>query len=132
MQPSRRSATASILLCVMLLTAGCGAILGDAGTATSIHVVNQDNVEHAVVVEIAALADDPTPAYAAGRTLDAESDVELDPFEETGEYELTVTVDGDSTVHTHEFTGETPASLSIDIDNAGTVTVGSDEGERTP
>lgn len=132
MQPSRRSAAASVLLCVLLFTAGCGAIQGEAGTATSLYLVNQDDVEHAVVVEIGALADDPTPAYTAGRTLAAESDVELDAFDETGEYELKITVDGDSTVHTHEFTGEEPASLSIDIDNSGTVTVGSVEGDRTP
>ena len=95
-------------------------------------MVNQDDVGHAVVVEIGELSDDPNPAYAAGRTLEAESGAELEPFDGTGEYEVSVTVDGESTVVTHTFNGEEPAALSIDIDDSGAVTVGSVDGDRTP
>lgn len=131
MEPSTRSVVAGLLLCCLVLTAGCsGPDIGPS--ATGINVVNQDDVGHAVVVEIGELSDDPNPAYAAGRTLEAESGAELEPFDGTGEYEVSVTVDGESTVVTHTFNGEEPAALSIDIDDSGAVTVGSVDGDRTP
>ena len=99
----------------------------DESPETHLNVVNQDGTGHAVVVEIGELADDPDPVYSAGRTVDAESDVELAPFEEAGEYEVTVTVDGESTTLTHTFENEDGhGETSIGIDNDGAVTIGSE------
>ncbi|WP_254840612.1 hypothetical protein [Natronomonas marina] len=131
MQPSTRSVAVSLLLCGLVLTAGCSAIQSNEQSATSLILVNQDDVAHAVVVEIGALADDPDPVYAAGRTVDAESDVDIDPFEETGEYEVKITVDGESTVRTHTFDGEGSATTTtIGIDEDGDATVGSAGSDR--
>ena len=78
-----------------------------------------------MVVESGELADDPDPVYPAGRTVDAESDVELAPFEEAGEYEVTITVDGESTTLTHTFENEDGyTATTIGIDDDGAVTVG--------
>lgn len=105
-----------------MLTAGCSGIQGTESASTTLKLVNQDDVDHAVVIEIGTLTDDPNPDYTAGRTLDRESDVDLDPFEGTGEYEVAVTVDGETTVLTHTF-GPDDATVSIGIDNQGSVTI---------
>ncbi|PSQ18254.1 hypothetical protein BRD02_01250 [Halobacteriales archaeon QS_8_69_73] len=102
MQPSTRSVAASLLLCGLLLTAGCSGSGAD-DSQTRPNVADQGGTGHAVVVEIGALADDPDPVCSAGRTVDAESGVELPPFEEAGEYEVTVAVGRESTTLTYAF-----------------------------
>jgi hypothetical protein len=85
-------------------------------------LVNQDNSDHAVVVEI---LENSREVYSTGTTIEAESDVELEPFNHTGEYDVKVTVDGESTVISYTFTEtDSPETTSIGIDNNGTVTVG--------
>jgi hypothetical protein len=125
MQPSTRSMAASLLLCGLLLTASCSGSGAD-DSQTRPNVVDQGGTGHAVVVEMGALADDPDPVCSAGRTVDAESGVELPPFEEAGEYEMTVAVDGESTTLTHIFENEDGyTATTIGIDDDGAVTVGS-------
>lgn len=121
MRPRTRSIALSLLLCVAVLLAGCSAIQDPESSSTTLNVVNQDEIGHAVVVEIGDIADDPNPAYTAGRTLDAESSVELKSFDGTGEYEVAVTVDGETTVLTHAFGSD--ENVVIGIDNEGTVTI---------
>ena len=70
MEPSTRSVVAGLLLCCLVLTAGCSG--PDTGpSATSINVVNQDDVGHAVVVEIGELSDDPNPSNGSSSALDS-------------------------------------------------------------
>jgi len=121
-RPSTRKIALSLFVCIIILTAGCSGIQGTESSSTTLIVVNQDDVDHAVVVEIGTLTDDPDPDYTAGRTLDGESDVELEPFEGTGEYEVAVTVDGKTTVLTHTFAPDDD-TVSIGIDNQGNVTI---------
>jgi hypothetical protein len=121
-RPSTRKIALSLFVCVVVLTAGCSGIQGTESSSTTLNVANQDDVDHAVVVEIGDLADDPNPDYTAGRTLNGESDVELEPFEGTGEYEVAVTVDGETTVLTHTFAPDDDA-VTIGIDNQGNVTI---------
>lgn len=122
MRPSTRKIALSLFVCVVVLTAGCSGIQGTESSSTTLNVVNQDDVDHAVVVEIGDIADDPNPDYTAGRTLDSDSGVELDPFDGTGEYEVTVTVDGEQTVVTHTF-GPDDDVVTIGIDNQGNVSI---------
>ena len=117
-----RNAVATLLVGLLLLTAGCSGIQGGDAPGNELLVVNQDDVDHAVVVEIAQLSGSPDPAYATGRTLAAESQASLEPFEETGEYHVTVTVDGESTELTHIFeSGD--GVVNVDIDNEGSVSI---------
>lgn len=82
-------------------------------------LVNQDNTDHAVVVEI---SDETGLVYSDGRTIDAESDLDLAQFNRTGEYDVAVTVDGESTTVTHTFeSGD--RMVNIGIDNQGAVTI---------
>lgn len=60
--------------------------------------------------------------YSAGRTLDAESDTQLDAFSENGEYQVAVSVDGYTTVKTSTFPSDDSAT-TIGIDNDGQVTI---------
>ena len=125
MQPSTRSVAANLLLCGLFLTAGCSGSGAD-DSRTRPNVVDQGGTGHAVVVEMGALADDPDPVCSASRTVDAESDVELPSFEEAGEYEMTVAVDGESATLTHIFENEDGyTATTIGIDDDGAVTVGS-------
>ena len=125
MKPSIRSVAVSLLLCSLVLTAGCSGLQSNDSPGTQLNLVNQDDTDHAVVVEIGGLEDDPDPVYSAGRTVDAESDIELAPFEEPGEYEVMVTVDGESTTLTHTFGNEDGyTTTTIGIDNDGAVTIG--------
>jgi hypothetical protein len=49
----------------------------------------------------------------------------LEPFDNTGEYDVKVSVDGESTVIPYTFTeADSPETTSIGIDNNGNVTVG--------
>lgn len=112
----------SALLGVLLLTAGCSGILGDNGTARELTLVNQDSTDHAVVVEI---SDETGLVYSDGRTLEAESGLNLAQFEQTGEFEVKVTVDGTPTIVTHTFqsTDDSIHTTTIGIANDGTVTI---------
>lgn len=122
MRPPTRRLALSLLVGILVITAGCSAIQNDSESSTNLLVVNQDETDHAVVVEI---LQDGREVYATGRTVEAESDVELEPFNHTGEYDVKVTVDGESTVVPYTFTEtDSPATTSIGIDNDGTVTVG--------
>jgi hypothetical protein len=85
-------------------------------------LVNNDDADHAVVVEVAQLSDSPDPAYVTGRTLDANSQANLEPFSETGEYVVTVTIDGTATELTHTFEGG-DSVVNIGIDNEGQVSI---------
>jgi hypothetical protein len=117
-----RTVAAALLVGIVLLTAGCNGIQYGDDPSNEILLVNQDDTDHAVVVEIAQVSDDPDPVYATGRTLDAESQATLDPFDGTGEYRVTVTVDGDATELTHSFeSGD--AVVTIGIDNQGAVSI---------
>jgi hypothetical protein len=119
--PTRRAAL-SLLVGALLLTAGCSVLQNKTQSSNDVLLVNNDNTDHAVVVEIAQLSDSPDPVYATGRTLDAESQVYLEPFNETSEYVLTVTVDGTTTELTHTF--ESGGSVvNIAIDNEGEVSI---------
>lgn len=82
-------------------------------------LVNQDDTSHAVVVEITRGEE---LVYSAGRTLDAESDTQLDAFSKNGEYQVAVTVDGNTTVKTNTFPSDDSAT-TIGIDNDGQVTI---------
>jgi len=119
---SARTIALGLVVGLLVLGAGCsGAPSGDE-SARDLKLVNQDGTEHAVVVEI---SDETGLVYSDGRTIDAESEVDLDRFDGTGEYEVTVTVDGDSTsvTHTFESDGDSIEVTNIGIDNQGTVTV---------
>jgi hypothetical protein len=125
MQPSTRSVAANLLLYVPFPTAGCSGSGAD-DSQTRPNVVDQGGTGYAVVVEIGALADGPSPVYSASRTVDAEFGVELPPFEEAGEYEVTVVVDGESATLTHTFEDEDGyTATTIGIDDDGAVTAGS-------
>lgn len=84
--------------------------------------MNQDDTDHAVVVEI---SDKTGLAYSDGRTIEAESDLSLKRFEDSGEYEVRVTVDGNpfETTHTFEPNDDSIQVTNIGIDNEGLVTV---------
>lgn len=123
MSSRTRNAALSLLVCALLLTAGCTALQDDEPSPSDVLVVNQDGTDHSVVVEIGQLSDSPDPVYATGRTIGAESQVQLEPFTETGEYVVTVTVDGTSTELTHTFEGD-DSVVNIGIDNQGNVSIG--------
>jgi len=112
----------SALLGVLVLSAGCSGILGDNDTTRELKLVNQDNTDHAVVVEI---SDDSGLVYSDGRTIEAETDFNLAQFNQTGEFDVKVTVDGNSTAMTHTFqsTDDQIHVTTIGIDNDGTVTM---------
>lgn len=116
---STRFIAAGILVAVLVLSAGCGALQNGSTPTDELVLVNQDDVDHAVVVEI---TDGENLVYSAGRTLEPESDTRLNSFAEDGEYQLAVTVDGESTISTFSFPSDDSA-VTIGIDNAGNVTV---------
>jgi hypothetical protein len=112
----------SAILVVLVFTAGCSGILDDNDTTRELKLVNQDNADHAVVVEI---SDKTGLVYSDGRTIGAESDFNLKQFNQTGEFDVKVTVDGDSTTETHTFqpTDHPVHTTTIGIANDGTVTI---------
>lgn len=61
--------------------------------------------------------------YSAGRTIDGESNAKLKRFNQTGEYQVKLTVDGSSTVETYEFPSDESAT-TIGINNNGNATIG--------
>ncbi len=113
---------AGLLIGVLVLGAGCSGALSDDEVSHELKLVNQDGTDHAVVVEI---SNETGVVYSDGRTIDAESDLDLARFDGTGEYEVKVTVDGDSTAVTHTFEadGGPIRVTNVGIDNRGTVTV---------
>jgi hypothetical protein len=117
-----RTVGLSLLVGVLIVGTGCVGTLGEDDVTRDIIVVNQDRTSHAVVVEI---SDDSGVVYSDGRTLDAESDLKMAQFNRTGEYEVAVTVDGNTTVtrHTFESKDRPIQAVNIGIDNQGTVTV---------
>lgn len=122
MRPRTHRIALNLLVGVLVLTAGCSAIQDDSESSTNLLLVNQDNTDHAVVVEI---LDNSREVYSSGTTIEAESDVELEPFNHTGKYDVKVSVDGESTVISYTFTeADSPETTSIGIDNNGNVTVG--------
>lgn len=122
MQHTTRTVLAALLIGGLVLGAGCSAALNDNEVSHELKLVNQDQTDHAVVVEI---SDETGLVYSDGRTIDAESDLDLARFNGTGEYEVKVTVDGDSTTVTHTFEadGGPIRVTNVGIDNQGAVTV---------
>lgn len=121
-RPRTHRIALSLLVGVLVISAGCSAIQDDSESSTNLLLVNQDNSDHAVVVEI---LENSREVYSTGTTIEAESDVELESFNHTGEYDVKVSVDGESTVIPYTFTeADSPETTSIGIDNNGNVTVG--------
>lgn len=122
MQHATRTVLAGLLIGVLVLGAGCSGALSDDEVSHELKLVNQDETDHAVVVEV---SDETGVVYSDGRTIDAESDLDLARFDGTGEYEVRVTVDGESTAVTHTFEsdGGPIRVTNIGIDNQGAVTV---------
>lgn len=122
MEHTTRTIVLTLLVGLLVIGAGCTGILTDGDTARDIRLVNQDETAHAVVVEI---SDDSGLVYSDGRTVDAESGLDLARFDRTGEYEVTVAVDGNVTTVQHTFEPDDgPVTITnIGIDNQGTATV---------
>ncbi|MDQ2056330.1 hypothetical protein [Halobellus sp. H-GB7] len=119
MSPPTRKLALSLLVGALVLTAGCSAFQNSSSPTDRMQLVNQDETSHGVVVEITSGEE---LVYSAGRTLDAESDTQLDAFTENGEYQVAVTVDGNTTVKTYTFPSDDSAT-TIGIDNDGQVTI---------
>lgn len=117
-----RKVAIGLLLGLLVVSAGCSGFLGDEPTSSELLVVNQDETDHAVVVEI---VEDGSLIYSDGRTLEAESQLNMARFNQTGEFEMRITVDGNSTTLSHTFGEESdpPVVTNIGIDNDGRVTV---------
>lgn len=117
-----RNVLLGLLVGSLVLGAGCSGVLSEDAPTREMKLVNQDDTTHAVVVEI---SDESGLIYSDGRTVDAESDLNLAQFNRTGEYELKVTVDGTSTTVTHTFESDGgPIHVTnIGIDEQGAVTV---------
>lgn len=117
-----RKLVIGLLVSLLVVSAGCAGIFADENTARDLKVVNQDETEHAIVVEI---SEKGSLVYSDGRTIDAESQLDLARFNQTGEYEMTITVDGNSTTmhHTFESDSDPIVVTNIGIDNQGQVTV---------
>lgn len=119
MSPPLRKIALSLLLGLLVISAGCSALQNSSSPADTVYLVNQDDISHAVVVEI---THGEELVYSAGRTLEAESDTQLKSFSENGEYQVAVTVDGNTTVKTYTFPSDDSAT-TIGIDNDGQVTI---------
>jgi biopolymer transport protein ExbD len=117
--PPWRKIALGLFVGLLVATAGCSALQNSSTPTDTMRLVNQDDVSHAVVVEITSGGE---LVYSAGRTLDTESDTQLDAFGENGEYQVAVTVDGNTTVKTYTFPSDDSAT-TIGIDNDGQVTI---------
>jgi biopolymer transport protein ExbD len=117
--PPTRKIALGLLVGLLVVSAGCSAFQNSSTPSDTLHLVNQDDTDHAVVVEITRGG---KLVYSAGRTLDAESDTQLDALNENGEYQVAVTVDGNTTVKTYTFPSDDSAT-TIGIDNEGKVTI---------
>ncbi|MEF8837900.1 MAG: hypothetical protein V5A18_00155 [Haloarculaceae archaeon] len=120
MESTARNLARTLLVAALVFSAGCLGVLSTDESSVRISVVNQDDTPHAVVVEIDHLSDHPDPRYTDGRTLDANEDAKLAPFDKTGDYRIDVTVDGQTTEVPHTF--ENGESVTIGIAD-GAVTV---------
>jgi len=118
--PRTKKIALSLLVGLLAISAGCSAIQSTDDTSTRLLIANQDNTDHAVLVEITQNED---VVYSAGRTIEAESNAELAQFDQTGEYEVKITVDGNSTVQTYDFTAE-DSTTTVGVDNNGNATIG--------
>ncbi|QDX41289.1 hypothetical protein [Salarchaeum sp. JOR-1] len=119
MRPPVRKLALGLCVGLLVVAAGCSAVPTSSTPSDTLQLVNQDDTSHAVVVEI---SQGERLVYSAGRTLDAESAVQLDPFSKNGEYQITVAVDGHTTTKTHTFPSDNSAT-TIGIDNGGNVTL---------
>lgn len=119
MSPPTRKIALSLLVGLLAISAGCSAFQNSSTPTDTVHLVNQDDTSHAVVIEIHHSGE---LVYSAGRTLDAESDIQLDSFSRNGEYQVAVTVDGNTTMKTYTFPSDDSAT-TIGIDNDGKVTI---------
>ena len=118
--PQTQKIVRSLLVGFLAISAGCSAIQGNGDSSTRLLIANQDDTDHAVLVEISEGED---VVYSAGRTIEGESDAELESFNQTGEYQVKITVNGNSTVRTYDFVdGE--SATTIGVDNEGNVTIG--------
>jgi hypothetical protein len=117
-----RTVALSLLVGTLVLAAGCSGLIGNGDTTTELKLVNQDNTDHAVVVEI---SNETGLVYSDGRTVEAESDLNLEQFDGTGEFEVRVAVDGDRSERTHTFESDDNSIqvTNVGIDNEGVVTV---------
>ena len=118
--PQNRKIALLLVVAGFILLAGCSAFTTTDDASTELLIANQDNTDRVVLIEISEGED---VVYSAGRTVDAETDADLEPFNQTGEYQVTMSVDGDSTTTTYEFTAD-DAVTTIGIDNEGTATIG--------
>lgn len=122
MNPRNRKIVLCLFVGLLIVVAGCSAVQDTDDSTTPLLLANQDNADHAVVVEI---VNGGAETYSAGTTIAAESDVELAAVTQTGEYDVRVSVDGDSTTLTHTFTeDDSQSATTIGIDNDGNVTIG--------
>lgn len=119
MHHTTRNVLLGLLVGSLVLGAGCSGALNEDAQTHDLKLVNQDNTDHAVVVEI---SDETGLVYSDGRTIDGESELDLTQFDRTGEYDVAVTVDGESTTVTHTFENG-DRIINIGIDNRGAVTV---------
>ncbi|NIC00990.1 hypothetical protein [Halobacterium sp. R2-5] len=119
MSPPTRKIALGFVVALLVVSAGCSAFQNSSTPTDTVRLVNQDDTSHAVVVEI---SQGEELVYSAGRTLDAESGTQLESFGENGEYQVAVTVDGNTTVRTYTFPSDDSAT-TIGIDNDGQVTI---------
>ena len=122
MEVKTRKIVLSLIVGSLVIGAGCAGIPSDDDVDRELLLVNQDNTDHAIVVEI---HDGSELVYSDGRTIDAETDTNLAQFNQTGEFDVTVTVDGKSTTvsHTFESASDSVEVANIGIDNDGQVTI---------
>lgn len=111
-----------LFVSALVVTAGCGALGNSADSTSTLKLVNQDSVEHSVVVEISPRSDVNNIDYTDGRIVKGESDVDLATFDGTGEYQVIVSVDGETTVLVHTFESGDEV-INIGIDNDGEVSI---------
>ena len=111
---------ALLVVAGFILRAGRSSFTTTDEASTELLIANRDNTDHAVLIEISEGED---VVYSAGRTVDAETNADLEPFNQIGEYQVTISVDGDSTTTTYEFTAD-DAVTTIGIDNEGTASIG--------
>jgi len=117
---SSRSRRVVLAAVVALLVAGAGCSAFGGGSTTNVLLVNNDDAEHAVTVEI---VQDGEAQYSTEKHLPGETQADLSTFEGTGEYTVAVTVDGNTTERTYEFSGD-DETVSIGVQNDGSVIVG--------
>ena len=111
MQIHIRQFTLCLLVGVLSVSAGCNAITGtgDELSSTEITIRNQDDTDHTVLIEIGRRP----IAYSAGRTMENNSTAVLEPFNESGDYDIRMTVDNTTIATTSSFGLENNMTISI-------------------